>query len=191
MTIKVISCIGLFRRLFGVPFYTFRHSITAHNVSFCPRTERGFMTKKTKESRMHKINKAVKANDWNEVSRLLQQEQNNAERRDRYYHKQSLDENVSYNDGKQRERYEMIASSDLTPEEALYQKELHKAKDKAKEKLSLIDRVIVEMVAEQEASYSATARHISKCYKKMSDVTVKAHYVKALKKLASLLEDYR
>lgn len=142
---------------------------------------------KVKQRRKHKIDKAVKANDWNEVSRLLQQEQNNAERRDRYHHKQSLEESISRNDGKQRERLEMIASSDLTPEEALYQKEFHKAK----EKLSLIDRVIVEMVAEQKASYSATARHISKCYKKMSDVTVKAHYVKALKKLAPLLKDYR
>lgn len=142
---------------------------------------------KVKQRRKHKIDKAVKANDWNEVSRLLQQEQNNAERRDRYHHKKSLEESISHNDGKQRERHEMIASSNLTPEEALYQKEFHKAK----EILSPIDREIVEMVAEQGANYSATARHISKHYKKMSDVTVKAHYVKALKKLAPLLEDYR
>lgn len=147
----------------------------AHIVSFRPRTERNDMSNKVKERREAKIAKAVEAENWKEVDRLLQQEQSNAERRDRYHHKKSLEENISRNYGKQRERHEIVASSDLTPEEAL----------------TILDRKIVEMVAEQGCSYKETARCISEHYKKMSDVTVKSHYLKAIRKLAPLLEDYR
>lgn len=163
----------------------------AHIVSFRPRTERNDMSNKVKERREAKIAKAVEAENWKEVDRLLQQEQNNAERRDRYHHKKSLEENISRNYGKQRERHEIVASSDLTPEEALSLKELTQDIQKAKEALTILDRKIVEMVAEQGCSYKETARCISEHYKKMSDVTVKSHYLKAIRKLAPLLEDYR
>ena len=102
-----------------------------------------------------------------------------------------MEESISQNDGKRRERYEVVASSDLNPEEALILEELRQAIREAKASLSEIDSKIVEMVAEQGCSYKATARYISEHYKKMSDVTVKSHYFKALEKLASLLEDYR
>lgn len=59
----------------------------AHIVSFRPRTERNDMSNKVKERREAKIAKAVEAENWKEVDRLLQQEQSNAERRDRYHHK--------------------------------------------------------------------------------------------------------
>ena len=91
----------------------------------------------------------------------------------------------------QRDRYEIVASSDLNPEEALILKELKQAIHKAKETLSAIDRKIVEMIAEDGSSYKETSRYITKHYKKMSDVTVKSRYERALKKLAPLLEDYR
>ena len=149
------------------------------------------MSNKVKERRDAKIAKAVEAKNWDEVIRLLQQEQSNAERRDRYHHKRSLEESVSRNDGKRRERYEVVASSDLNPEEALILEELRQAIREAKASLSEIDSKIVEMIAEQGSSYKETARYISEHYKKMSDVTVKSHYFKALEKLASLLEDYR
>lgn len=149
------------------------------------------MSNKVKERRDAKIAKAVEAKNWDEVSHLLQQEQSNAERRDRYHHKRSLEESVSRNDGKRRERYDVVASSDLNPEEALILEELRQAIREAKASLSEIDSKIVEMVAEQGCSYKATARYINEHYKKMSDVTVKSHYFKALEKLASLLEDYR
>ena len=149
------------------------------------------MSNKVKERRDAKIAKAVEAKNWDEVIRLLQQEQSNAERRDRYHHKRSLEESLSRNDGKRRERYEVVASSDLNPEEALILEELRQAIREAKASLSEIDRKIVEMIAEQGSSYKETARYISEHYKKMSDVTVKSHYFKALEKLASLLEDYR
>ena len=87
----------------------------------------------------------------------------------------------------QRDRYEIVASSDLNPEEALILKELKQAIHKAKETLSAIDRKIVE----DGSSYKETSRYITKQYKKMSDVTVKSRYERALKKLAPLLEDYR
>ncbi|BAM60459.1 MULTISPECIES: RNA polymerase sigma factor [Streptococcus] len=149
------------------------------------------MSNKVKERRERNIQKAVEAKNWNEVTRLLQQEQNNAERRDRYHHKKSLEESTSRNGGKQRERHEVVACPDLNPEDALEAKELQRDIQKAKETLTVIDCKIVEMVAEQGCSYKETARYISEHYKKMSDVTVKTHYLKALKKLATLLEDYR
>ena len=149
------------------------------------------MSNKVKERRDAKIAKAVEAKNWDEVSRLLQQEQSNAERRDRYHHKRSLEESVSRNEGKRRERYEVVASSDLNPEEALILEELRQAIREAKASLSEIDRKIVEMIAEQGSSYKETARYVTEHYKKMSDVTVKSHYCKALKKLAPLLKAYR
>ncbi|ALF28547.1 MULTISPECIES: RNA polymerase sigma factor [Streptococcus] len=148
------------------------------------------MSNKVKERRDAKIAKAVEAKNWDEVSRLLQQEQSNAERRDRYHHKRSLEESVSRNEGKRRERYEVVASSDLNPEEALILEELRQAIREAKASLSEIDRKIVEMIAEQGSSYKETARYVTEHYKKMSDVTVKSHYCKALKKLAPLLKTY-
>lgn len=149
------------------------------------------MSTKVFERREQKIEEAAKNNNWDEVSRLLQQEQSNAERRDRYHHKKSLEENISRNYGKQRERHEIVASSDLNPQEVLEKKETEQAVNKAKEILEPIDREIVEMVAEQGCSYKETARCISEHYKKMSDVTVKSHYLKSIRKLAPLLEDYR
>lgn len=148
------------------------------------------MSNKVKEHRDAKIAKAVEAKNWDEVSRLLQQEQSNAERRDRYHHKRSLEESVSRNEGKRRERYEVVASSDLNPEEALILEELRQAIREAKASLSEIDHKIVEMIAEQGSSYKETARYVTEHYKKMSDVTVKSHYCKALKKLAPLLKTY-
>ena len=149
------------------------------------------MSNKVKERRDAKIAKAVEAKDWKTVVHLLQQEQSNSERRDRYHQKRSMEESISRNDGKRRERYEVVASSDLNPEEALILEELRQAIREAKASLSAIDSKIVEMIAEQGSSYKETARYITEHYKKMSDVTVKSHYCKALKKLAPLLKAYR
>ena len=149
------------------------------------------MSNKVKERRERKIAKAVEAKDWKTVVHLLQQEQSNSERRDRYHQKRSMEESISRNDGKRRERYEVVASSDLNPEEALILEELRQAVREAKASLSAIDSKIVEMIAEQGSSYKETARYITEHYKKMSDVTVKSHYCKALKKLAPLLKAYR
>ena len=149
------------------------------------------MSNKVKERRERKIAKAVEAKDWKTVVHLLQQEQSNSERRDRYHQKRSMEESISRNDGKRRERYEVVASSALNPEEALILEELRQAIREAKASLSAIDSKIVEMIAEQGSSYKETARYITEHYKKMSDVTVKSHYCKALKKLAPLLKAYR
>lgn len=149
------------------------------------------MSNKVKERRERKIAKAAEAKDWKTVVHLLQQEQSNSERRDRYHQKRSMEESISRNDGKRRERYEVVASSDLNPEEALILEELRQAIREAKASLSAIDSKIVEMIVEQGSSYKETARYITEHYKKMSDVTVKSHYCKALKKLAPLLKAYR
>ena len=150
------------------------------------------MSSKVQERRERKIAKAVEAKNWKTVNHLLQQEQSNAERHDRHHHKRSMEEHISRKDTKKLERHEFVASSDLTPEEALLQKERAEMIKSVKDKiLTLRERDIVEMIAEEGCSYKATARYISEHHKKMSDVTVKSHYFKALEKLASLLEDYR
>lgn len=149
------------------------------------------MSNKVKERREAKIAKAVEAENWKEVDRLLQQEQSNAERRDRYHNRQIKDETIASKKSKKPVRYDTVSSPALNPEEALTLKELKQDIHRAKKTLSPIDCKIVEMVAEQGCSYKETARYISKRYKKMSDVTVKSHYLKALRKLASLLKDYR
>ena len=97
------------------------------------------MSNKVKERRERKIAKAVEAKDWKTVVHLLQQEQSNSERRDRYHQKRSMEESISRNDGKRRERYEVVASSDLNPEEALILEELRQAIREAKASLSAIE----------------------------------------------------
>lgn len=146
---------------------------------------------KVKERREYNIQIALKEGNWNRITHLLQQEQMNAERRDRYHHKRSLEENISRHDGKQRERHDLVACKTLTPEEALIERERNQAIREAKEVLSPLDRKIVELVAEKGWSYKKTARYISENDKKMSDMTVKSHYLKAIKTLATLLDDYR
>ena len=126
------------------------------------------MSNKVQERRERKIKEAIKAKNWDEVTRLLQQEQSNAERRDRYHNRRIKDETI-----------------------ASILEELRQAIREAKASLSEIDSKIVEMIAEQGSSYKETARYITEHYKKMSDVTVKSHYCKALKKLAPLLKAYR
>lgn len=149
------------------------------------------MSNKVQERRERKIKEAIKAKNWDEVTRLLQQEQSNAERRDRYHNRRIKDETIASKNAKNSVRYDVIASSDLNPEEALILEELRQAIREAKASLSEIDSKIVEMIAEQGSSYKETARYITEHYKKMSDVTVKSHYCKALKKLAPLLKAYR
>ncbi|HGD9474645.1 TPA: RNA polymerase sigma factor [Streptococcus agalactiae] len=149
------------------------------------------MSNKVQERRERKIKEAIKAKNWDEVTRLLQQEQSNAERRDRYHNRRIKNETIASKNAKKSVRYDVIASSDLNPEEALILEELRQAIREAKASLSEIDSKIVEMIAEQGSSYKETARYITEHYKKMSDVTVKSHYCKALKKLAPLLKAYR
>ncbi|AKI96390.1 Hypothetical protein RDF_1975 [Streptococcus agalactiae] len=174
-------------------FWYTQRSIFAHFVSFCPkdRKELIIMSNKVQERRERKIKEAIKAKNWDEVTRLLQQEQSNAERRDRYHNRRIKDETIASKNAKKSVRYDVIASSDLNPEEALILEELRQAIREAKASLSEIDSKIVEMIAEQGSSYKETARYITEHYKKMSDVTVKSHYCKALKKLAPLLKAYR
>lgn len=91
MTVMVIFCIVLFRHVFGVPFVIL--GVQCSLISFLSvqgRKGRLAMSNKVKERREAKIAKAVEAENWKEVDRLLQQEQSNAERRDRYHHKKAL-----------------------------------------------------------------------------------------------------
>lgn len=181
-----MSCIELFRCFFVVPFGILSVQYLLILFPSVQRTERS-----SQERRERKIKEAIKAKNWDEVTRLLQQEQSNAERRDRYHNRRIKDETIASKNAKKSVRYDVIASSDLNPEEALILEELRQAIREAKASLSEIDSKIVEMIAEQGSSYKETARYITEHYKKMSDVTVKSHYCKALKKLAPLLKAYR
>lgn len=93
------------------------------------------MSNKVQERRERKIKEAIKAKNWDEVTRLLQQEQSNAERRDRYHNRRIKDETIASKNAKKSVRYDVIASSDLNPEEALILEELRQAIREAKASL--------------------------------------------------------
>ena len=95
---------------------------------------------KVTDKRNKKIDEAVSNNDWNEVLRLMDQPFQNAERRDRYHSKQSLDKNIS-KDARRTELYEIITNVPSS-ETQLLEKELIMHCDSALQQLSFVDRTI-------------------------------------------------
>lgn len=148
------------------------------------------MSKKIIQRRERKIQEAVQADDWSALDLLLQQELSNAERRDRYHNRRIKDGTIATKKAKQNVRFDTMPSTALSPEEALILKELKLDIAKAKASLTPLDRDIVEMIAEQGLSYRETARRISAIHGKVSDITVKNHYIKTCDKLASYLQEY-
>ncbi len=149
------------------------------------RTESWCLMGKVTDRREQMIEAAAVNKDWDTVERLLDQELNNAERRDRYHHKRSLEFNISKN-GRRTELHDVVKDKAKNPEEALIKNELDIAIEDAKKQLSPIDRQIFELKVEEDKSYSAIARIVGR-----SDKTVKSHYFKAISTLRFLLTDYQ
>lgn len=136
------------------------------------------------DKRNKKIDEAVSNNDWNEVLRLMDQPLQNAERRDRYHSKQSLDKNISKN-ARRAELYEIITNVPSS-ETQLLEKELIMHCDSALQQLSFVDRTIVlGRIAEKPLSFVELGRQVG-----LTDKTVKSHYLKALEQLEEYLSDY-
>lgn len=140
---------------------------------------------KVTDRREQMIEAAAANKDWDTVVRLLDQELNNAERRDRYHHKRSFEFNISKN-GRRTELHDVVKDKAKNPEEVLITNELAFAIEDAKKQLSPIDRQIFELKVEEGKSYSAIARIVG-----ISDKTVKSHYIRAKTTLRFLLADYQ
>lgn len=188
MTIAVISCIELFRRLFGVP-RCLRLTILLIFVSFCPtfRTDRKKqnMSNKVNERRERKIFEAKKNNDWDEIIRLLNQSVDNQERKDRKNHLISLNSEV-VTDGCVSEIMDFVQDNTYNPIEKLLNRELTRYLVDALSKLSDDDYIIVIDIA----LYGKSALQLTKETSIKSHKTVKSHYEKAIQNLKKELEKY-
>ncbi|WP_061866400.1 RNA polymerase sigma factor [Streptococcus oralis] len=139
---------------------------------------------KVTDRRNKKIDEAVSNNEWDEVLRLMSQSLQNAERRDRYHSKQSLDKNISK--GSRKTELHEIITNVVSSETQLLEKELIMHCDLALQQLSSVDRTIVlGRTAEKPLSFVELGRQVG-----LTDKTVKSHYLKALEQLKEYLSDY-
>ena len=143
------------------------------------------MSTKIEKRRNRKIEEAAKKGYWDKVDKLLDQQLNNAERRDRAHNKKSLDMNIS-REQRKTGLYEVLTNSVNSAESISLEKELIFQCDNALQQLSQVERTIVlARTAEQPVSYAELSRQLN-----LSDKTVKSYFQKACKKLKSLLIDY-
>ena len=115
---------------------------------------------------------------WDKILKDEDKSFENAKRRDRYHNLRSLDENIS-NEGRQTDRYDLIASDSLDGEQTYIYNEL----------LETVHNYISMMVGklrDQPISSSALSK-IVEC----SDKTVTNHFKKHQEVLQDILKDYR
>lgn len=109
----------------------------------------------------------------------------NANRRNRYHHLQSLDENISV-DGRNTDLYELIADTSPNSEEVCLQNEMLGLIANFIETLSSSDKIIMRgKLADKPMSSTKLAKLTG-----LSDKTVTAHFKKHQKTLQKLLKDY-
>ena len=109
-----------------------------------------------------------------------------ATRRVRYHNLRSLDENIS-NEGRQTDRYELIASASLDGEQAYLYKELLETVHNYISTLPTNDQIIMfGKLGDKPISSSALSK-IVEC----SDKTVTNHFKKHQEVLQDILKDYR
>ena len=174
-TITVEFCTYLSIRLFDVLFlHLFGYSVRLIPVSFCPKSG---LRKKLLCQEEHL--KTVS------LQRIIQISKN-AKRRDRYHKLGSLDENIS-NEGRQTDRYDLIASDSLDAEQAYIYNELLGTVHDYISALSTNDQIImVGKLRDRPISSSALSK-IVEC----SDKTVTSRFKKHQEVLQDMLKDYR
>ena len=96
---------------------------------------------KIEERRERRINRAIRENDWNEVSRLLDQQFDNIKRQDRKYHLSSLNALVKKGGGI-TELIDLYNDNGLDPLEQVLINEVREYLCRALSKLSEDDRHI-------------------------------------------------
>lgn len=140
---------------------------------------------KVEQRRDEKIAIAASRNDWDEVSRLLDQEMNNLCRKDRENHLSSLNQIIS-KEGRDTELLELIADKSGNPLEALLDTEQKEVIARALQKLDVDEYIIViGITCEGKSALQLTKETRFKSHK-----TVKTHYKRALQFLKAELENY-
>ena len=136
---------------------------------------------KVNEKRNQKIQDASRNNNWEEVSRLLDQPLENSLRKDRQYKTVSMNNRISYN-GSLKEYGDNIADTNPNPLDYLITKENNQQLEEALSKLSEQERQIVLGYYVFDKSYSNLAKDLS-----ISDKTVKKRLESTLQKMNNML----
>lgn len=140
--------------------------------------KRSSIMSKVAKRREDKIQIAVSEDNWEEVSRLLDQPFENSLRRDRHYQVKSLNFQISENTT--TEDLELVDYND--PLTILIQDELVKAIYKELETIDEVDKYILIRYVIEEESFAKISRTI-----KLSDKTVKRRYLKTVESLREAL----
>ena len=141
---------------------------------------------------MNKFEDRLSEEDKNEIKKwdkLLKKDDKsyaNATRRDRYHNLGSLDENIS-NEGRQTDRYDLIASDSLDAEQAYIYNELLETVHNYISTLSKNDQIIMAGKLRDKPISSSALSKIVEC----SDKTVTNHFKKHQEVLQDILKDYR
>ena len=123
---------------------------------------------------------------WDKILKDEDKSFANGKRRDRYHKLGSLDENIS-NEGRQTDRYDLIASDSLDAEQAYIYNELLGTVHDYISALSTNDQIImVGKLRDRPISSSALSK-IVEC----SDKTVTSRFKKHQEVLQDMLKDYR
>ena len=133
---------------------------------------------KIEERRERRINRAIRENDWNEVSRLLDQQFDNIKRQDRKYHLSSLNAIVK-KEGGITELIDLYNDNSLDPLEQVLINEVREYLCRALGKLSEDDRHIFLGIV----IYGKTLLELTKETRYKSHKTVKSHFEIAKKLL--------
>ena len=136
---------------------------------------------KINEKRNQKIQDASRNNNWEEVSRLLDQPLENSLRKDRQYKTVSMNNHIGYN-GSSKEYGDNIADTDPNPLEYLIVQENNQQLEEALSKLSEQERQIILGYHVFNKSYSNLAKELG-----ISDKTVKKRLESTLQKMKNML----
>lgn len=124
--------------------------------------------------------------EWDKILKNDDKSYENAKRRDRYHNLRSLDENIS-SEGRQTDRYELIASDSLDGEQVYIYRELLETLHNYISTLPTNDQIIMfGKLGDKPISSSALSK-IVEC----SDKTVTVHFKKHQEVLQDILKDYR
>ena len=136
---------------------------------------------KVADKREENIKQAVKNNDWEKVSHLLDQPLANTERKDRDYGLLSLNKIIGK--GLSTEFGDFIPDKVMNPLESLIQHEEQQILNNALQTLDRIDQQIIHAYVLENKSFSKIAKEIG-----LSDKTVKKRFVLSLQSLKTLHE---
>ena len=140
---------------------------------------------KIEERRERRINRAIRENDWNEVSRLLDQQFDNIKRQDRRYHLSSLNAIIK-NERGIIELIDLYNDNSLNPLELILINEAREYLCRALSKLSEDDRHIFLVIV----IHRKTLLELTKETRYKSHKTVKSHFEMSKKLLREELESY-